>query len=108
MAFQLLAGLELHVLELGLKAGALLFGQAFQCGDTLIDGNACTWVGAVCDAGGNVFGTVGDLLVKDGIIVAAQGFPVGHCLVPCLTLGCIFAPFQIGKGGFVGCNDASA
>ena len=100
-ALQLLTGLELHVVKLGEELVTLLFGYALQRGDTFVNSNACPGVGPIGDARGDVLGSIGHLLVEDGIVVAPEFLPFLHGTVPFGTLGGIFASFQIGKSGLV-------
>ena len=104
----MLTRLKLHVSQLVQESLAVLLGDALQRGYTLIDGNACAWVCTISDAGLDVLGLEGDLLVEDSIGVTLQLFPALYSTVPLLTLGSIFTTLQVFEGGFVGSNDASA
>ena len=77
-------------------------------GNCLGNTDAHAGVGAVGDAGLDVLGVEGQLLVEHGIIAALQCLPVSHSLVPLVTLGGEFLIFQVFEGHLVGSYESAA
>ena len=99
--FQLLSRLELHVVQHGKELSTVSFGHFIQGRDTFVNGNACTGIGTISNARCNVFGTISHFLIENGLGIAVKLFPCFHSLVPCFTLGGIFAVLEVGKSDFI-------
>ena len=108
MSLQLLAGLELHVVQHGEELGLLRLGDVFELGDGAVHGDAGAGIGAVGDAGRDVLGPVGHFLVEHGALVRVELLPLLDGLVPFGTLGGVFTTLEIGERRLVGGDDAGA
>ena len=108
MTQESLSWLETHVIQAFTERSLSCLVYHFHRRNAFGNANTHTWIGAISDTRLYVRRVESQLLVKNGIIPAAQGFPVGHGLLPFLPLGSILTSLDIRKGGLVGCHESTS
>ena len=100
--------LETHIAHRLHERGPGSFSHAFGSRNMLCDTHTHARVGTVCNHRFNIFGSKTDFLVEHCILITLQCFPIGQCLVPCLTLRSIFASFDVLESGLIRSNHTAA
>ena len=104
----MLSWLETHVIQAFAERSLSCLVYHFYRRNAFGNANTHTRIGAIRDTRFYVRRVESQFLVKNGIISAAQGLPVGHGLVPFLPLGSILTALNIREGGLVGCHESAS